>query len=389
MLTERAAKARPAPRSAGDGLPQDLTSCSFNVGFWTWSAAADVFRASPRARFVLGLDPEAPLSVRQALGAVHAADRRRLLKALIRSRDVDHAVELLLRLNQRTDQRTDAARWIDVHARIQRDPDGAVQEISGHIADVTERKRADSELQLLRQQLTHLSRIATLGEYSGAIVHELQQPLTAVRCNALAAKRWLDANGQSEAEMREIIHDVLASENRAQEIIQRMRPLLKRRPTQFRRVEVGAVLREVATLAGSSLHARGVALSIRIDPQARAVRGDSLELEQVLLNLLLNASQAMRANAPGERHVEIAAAPEQEGRMIRFSVSDTGTGIAPQHLDRIFDPFFSTKDDGVGLGLAICRNIVASHQGGIWAANNPDRGARFEFTVPVMRDPPT
>lgn len=382
MSTGRSTEARGAQTVAGDDMPQDISSPSLNVGFWAWNALADAVWASPRARLIFGLDPEAALTGRSILAAVHPADRGRLLQAMVRSVGGADPVDMQLRLAKEGGE----VRWIDAHAWIQRDAAGAVRKISGHVIDVTERRRADAELRALKQQITHLARISTLGEYSGALVHELQQPLTAIRCNALAVRRLLEANVQDGAEMREIIHDILASENRAQELIQRMRPLLKRRPPQFRRVEVGTILRNVAALAGSSLHERGIAMTMHIHPQARAVRGDSIELEQVLLNLLLNASHAMGANAPSARHIEIAAAPERDAREIRFSVTDAGTGIATEHLECIFDPFFSTKDEGVGLGLSICRAIVGSHQGSLWAVNNPDRGATFHFTVPMMRE---
>lgn len=245
----------------------------------------------------------------------------------------------------------------------------------------SERKRAEAQWQ--RQQLTHLTRVAILGQLSGALAHELNQPLTSILSNAQAAQRFLGGDRVDLHEVREILEDIINDDKRAGEVIRRLHALLKRGETRMQSIDVPALIHEVLTLAHSDLVVRQVQVDTRLAPDSPDVLGDRVQIQQVLLNLLLNAVEAMHDNDPQDRRVAIRAAPD--GRAMHIAVEDCGAGIADGELESVFDAFFTTKSDGLGLGLAICRSIVVAHGGRLWATRNATRGATFHFTLPILR----
>jgi C4-dicarboxylate-specific signal transduction histidine kinase len=230
---------------------------------------------------------------------------------------------------------------------------------------------------------THLSRVAVLGQLSGTLVHELQQPLTSILCNARAAQRLLAHEQWSEQALGEILTDIVTANKRAAEIIKRMRALMVRGETQFQAVEVGDLMHDVLAITRNTLIERHVQVYAEIKDSIPPVRGDLVELEQVLLNLLLNACESMSSNSPTDRLITVDAAVNKIDGTVCFSVLDRGSGIDKANLERIFEPFFTTKDSGMGLGLAICRSIIVAHHGRLWATNRSDRGSAFHFTIPV------
>jgi two-component system sensor kinase FixL len=225
-----------------------------------------------------------------------------------------------------------------------------------------------------------------LGELSGALAHELQQPLTAILCNAQAAQIIAAKPHANVEALREILSDIVNDDKHAGQIIQHLRSLLMRGEMQFQVVEIGDLLRDVLTLANSTLSERNVRLEKHIDRDISAVCGDRVEIQQVLLNLILNACESMSNNAVSDRRIQIIVALGEDRRTIRTSVLDCGGGIDAEQLERVFDPFFTTKKRGLGLGLAVCQSIIAAHKGRLWATNNSDRGAAFHFTLPVSRE---
>jgi two-component system, LuxR family, sensor kinase FixL len=182
----------------------------------------------------------------------------------------------------------------------------------------------------------------------------------------------------------ELASAIVADDIRALDIVQRMRVLLARGEIQRRRLTVADFINDVLASARGIFIDQKVRVSTRLDERIQAI-GDPVDLEQVLLNLLLNACESMSGSVPPERRIEVIATPEPDHDSVCISVLDEGAGIEPDHLDRIFDPFFTTKESGLGLGLAICRAVIVAHQGRLWAANRSDRGAAFHFTVPLAR----
>lgn len=257
------------------------------------------------------------------------------------------------------------------------------QRLLGEIfANALARARAEMELREQRQELAHLSRVSTMSELAASLTHELNQPLTAILSNAQAAQRFLAAEPADLQEAQESLKDIVQDTNRAGDVIHRMRGLVKKGELDTERLDIAGVINDVVLLIHADATLQNVRISSQINPNLRLVRGDRIQLQQVLLNLLLNAFEAMRDCPVSEREVKVWT-ELQDRRLLRVAVRDYGTGLNGDHLDRIFQPFYTTKPEGLGMGLSICRSIIAAHGGQLWAENNFDRGATFYFTVPV------
>jgi C4-dicarboxylate-specific signal transduction histidine kinase len=262
------------------------------------------------------------------------------------------------------------------------DKDGSANQVLGSSTDITQRKHAESELQRNRQELAHVTRISTMGELAASLAHELNQPLTAILSNAQAAQRFLAADPPDLAEVREILKDIVQDDNRAGDVIRRMRALIKKEELEFSSLELASTVREILLLVQSDAILRNVRVSFDIRPDLPLVRGDKVQLQQVLLNLLLNAFDAMK-DCPAEEREVVVRMESNAASMVKVSVSDRGTGLTSDKFDKIFQPFYTTKRDGLGMGLPISRSIIEAHGGRLWAENNPDRGATFYFTLPI------
>ena len=242
-------------------------------------------------------------------------------------------------------------------------------------------QRAD-ELARQRLELAHLARVASLSELSGSLAHELNQPLAIILANAQAAQRLLEREPPDLAEVRAILADIVAEDRRAGDVIRRLRGLLKRGEPERRPLALQEVAEGVLTLMRSELIGRGVEVERRFAPELPPVLGDRIPLEQVLLNLVLNACDALAANPPGRRRLRLATS-SADGR-VRLSLFDEGCGLPPDPA-RIFEPFFTTKPGGLGMGLSICRTIVNAHGGRLWAEPVPTGGSVFHLELPAAR----
>ena len=236
----------------------------------------------------------------------------------------------------------------------------------------------------LRQELTHLSRVAMLGELSGAVAHELNQPLTSILSNAQAALRLLDRHGVQKEDIGEILADIVAEDKRADAIITRLRSLLRKGEVQLQPVDVNSVIQEVIALEHSDLLARNIVVSTQLCADTPAICADRVQIQQVLLNLIINANDAMSGNAPSERLLEITTRVLDKCR-VEIAVCDRGHGIDEHDPEKIFQAFYTSKAHGLGLGLAICRSIVNAHEGQLQARNNNYGGATFYLTLPVSQ----
>jgi two-component system, LuxR family, sensor kinase FixL len=250
------------------------------------------------------------------------------------------------------------------------------------IVDITARKRAELEIEQQRNELAHLSRVTMLGELSGSLAHELNQPLTAILSNAQAAQRFLAHDDVDLDEVRAILQDIVNDDKRAGEIIRGLRLLLKKGEMQSQPLDLNDVVRDVLKLMRSDMLNGGIIVSTELAPGSPMVNGDQVQLQQVLLNLVVNAGEAMAGVAATERRLIVRTALA-EGEGIRVSIADQGHGIALENLERMFEPFFTTKAHGLGLGLAVCRSIIIAHGGRLWATRNAGRGASFHFALAV------
>jgi two-component system, LuxR family, sensor kinase FixL len=252
------------------------------------------------------------------------------------------------------------------------------------IVDITERKQAELEAARQRHDLAHLARVTTLGELSSSLAHELTHPLTAILSNAQAAQRFLEGDDVDLSEVREILNDIVTEDQRAAEVIHRLRRLLKKGEPQnyCDDVDLNEVIRDVLKLMRNDLINQNVTVDADLAQNLPAVIGDRVQLQQVLLNLVLNACEAMTGNGSSKRQLLIASKMTKSA--VRVSVTDRGGGIPEQKMEQIFERFFTTKKKGMGLGLSICRTIIDAHRGKIWATNNADHGATFHFRLPIM-----
>jgi signal transduction histidine kinase len=248
------------------------------------------------------------------------------------------------------------------------------------------RRRAEADAHERRAELAHLSRVAMLGELTAALAHELSQPLTAIQNNAGAGQRFLANPEPDLTELREALADISADTQRAGEVIRRLRGMLKRgAPVEFAPVDLNDVIRLVERLVRGDGVRHRVTLELRLAPDLPPAIGDRVQLQQVVMNLMLNAFAAMDHPECRTRRLLVRSAIAAHGQHLEVEFEDTGVGIAADVIDRLFDPFVTTKPDGLGMGLSICRSILEQHGGRLRPANNPAGGATFSLTLPVSR----
>ena len=238
--------------------------------------------------------------------------------------------------------------------------------VATDVSDTVRANEAERALQDVRMELARVSRITSLGALTASIAHEINQPLTAVIINAGAGLRWLDAEPPNLEEVRHMLERIRKDGARAGDVIGRIRALARKAPVKVDQLDINEAIREVIALTRGEITDNRIALGTHLADVA-PIRGDRVQLQQVILNLILNAIEAMGDNEPRDLLIE---SREKDGRNILVSVSDSGSGLDPATVDRIFEPFYSTKQGGVGIGLSICRSIIEAHEGKIWAGQN-------------------
>jgi PAS domain S-box-containing protein len=254
---------------------------------------------------------------------------------------------------------------------------------AGIVRDVSERRRSELALIQQRAELARIARVSTMGELAASLAHELSQPLTAILSNARAGQRLLASEAADPALVREVLADIVQDDQRASEILRSMRALIRKEAREPEAIDLAGVVGEVVSLVHSDAILRDVQVTVAFPPDLPPVRGDRVQLQQVVLNLLVNAFEAMRDTPAGRRNVLVRGDRDPAG-VVRVAVRDDGVGVAPDGTDRIFEPFFTTKHDGLGMGLTICRSIVEAHRGRLWLESNTEGGTTFYFTVPSV-----
>jgi PAS domain S-box-containing protein len=261
-------------------------------------------------------------------------------------------------------------------------PSGDVVEFVGSMMDVTERRRAEEE----RQALAHANRIMTMGQLTASIAHEVNQPIAAVVTNAQAALRWLNMQPSDPEEVRQALDRIVRNGRRAGDVISRIRALVAKAAPRNDQLDINEVMLEVIALTRSELRSSGTSLQAQLADDLPLILGDRIQLQQVMLNLIFNAVEAMSGSRDGSR--ELLIRTEQDGPAgVLVAVQDSGPGLKPESVDHLFDAFYTTKPDGMGMGLSICRSIVEAHGGRMWATANVPRGAVFRFNLPRQREP--
>jgi signal transduction histidine kinase len=273
---------------------------------------------------------------------------------------------------------------VSVVARARRSQSGS-REFVGAIMDVTERKQAEELLRKAQANLAHTTRLTTVGELTASIAHEVNQPLAAVVTNANACLRWLSHDPPNYDEVRDAVRRIIRDGTRGAEVITRIRGLLKKEQTPKAIVDVNEVVRETIALARVNL--QGAAVRTELGYQLPRLTADRVLLQQVLLNLIINAMDAMKPMTDRPHMLSIRTKLHGENAVL-VAVEDSGVGLNPKQLEKLFDPFYTTKQDGLGIGLSICRSIIESHGGRLWAESSEGLGSTFQFTLPVESGKP-
>jgi PAS domain S-box-containing protein len=266
-----------------------------------------------------------------------------------------------------------------------KDEEGKVKYYDGILEDITELRQANQEAQKRREEMAHLGRVATMGELSASLAHELNQPLTAILSNAQAALRFISSDSPDLAEIRDILGDIVAEDRRAGEVIYRLRSLFRKGKIERAKVDINDLVQEVVSLINTEAMIRNISLETALDEALPPVLGDRIHLQQVIINFILNASEAMKDIDDAPREIIISTS-RTEKQMVKVGIRDFGIGIIEDNLNQIIEPFYTTKPEGMGMGLSINRSIIDAHDGRFWADNNPDRGATFYFTLPIHEE---
>jgi PAS domain S-box-containing protein len=279
-------------------------------------------------------------------------------------------------------------RWFLARGVPLRDKRGKILRWYGILADIEDRKRAEEAREKLRQleaDLAHINRVSMMGELAASIAHEVNQPLSGIVSNGSACLRWLTGDRPEVEEVREAVRDIVRDGKRAGEIITRIRSLTKKTASPREKLDLNDSVREVLALVGDEAKRQRVVISTQFADDLAPVSGDRVQLQQVMLNLIMNAIEAMTGVEDRPREL-IITTQNIDADQVQVSVEDSGPGLDPNEADKIFEPFFTTKPSGMGMGLSICRSIVQNHGGRLWATNNGGPGTTFHFSLSRCQD---
>jgi PAS domain S-box-containing protein len=349
------------------------------VSDFIWEVDADgLYRfASPAVEKILGYTPP------EMIGRMHFYDlfapdiREQLKSEALRTIETRQPFQRFLNPNIRKDGKT---AYLETSGIPIFDESGTLLGYRGADTDVTARHQAEMEAQLLRQELAHYSRAATVGELTASLAHEIHQPLAAIRTNAEAALHMMNSGRPDLKELHAIFQDIIDDNQRAAEVIRTLRAMFKKGATEHRRLDLNDLVSNVLPLVRTDALKRGVSIVLDLSSPKPLILGDRVQLQQVILNLILNAFEAMEV--PGQPRTLLLRTLDADGDCV-LDVVDSGVGISPDKLDSIFQSFFTTKATGLGMGLSLSRSIAYAHQGRLWAENNPGRGATFHLVLPA------
>jgi two-component system, LuxR family, sensor kinase FixL len=351
-----------------------------SMGFWFRDFDREDFWASDQWRALFGFSSSETLQVEKFFKRLHPNDRETTRQALEDAfqRDGSYQTEhsVLLPDGQ--------VRWIACQGRLEIGNDDRPLRLLGVSLDITRRKQAELQAKAHRNEAAHLLRVASLGELSSSIAHELRQPLTAILSNAQAAQFLLARDDFDVQQVREILGEIVADDKRAGAVIDRLHLLIKKAEPQPRQLDANQLIRDVLQLMNHELTGRSVQIVTDLTADALWIQGDRVQLQQVLLNLILNAVDAMAQTTNNDRTLTLRSTRAPEN-VIQISVADTGHGIPFGVEEAIFEPYYTTKPEGLGLGLSLSRSILTAHAGHLQAENHGSNGATFHCTIPEWR----
>ena len=346
------------------------------VGSFSWRVATDDITWSDQLYRIFEFDQGVPVTLELIGRRVHPEDIPLLNSMIDRARSAVSDLEYEHRLLMPDH----SVKYLHMVAHGTRDTDGQLEYV-GTVQDVTERRLSEEALGKIRSELARVARVTSFGALAASIAHEVNQPLSGIITNASTCVRMLDADPPNVNGARETARRTIRDGHRASEVITRLRALFGKKHTTTESVNLNEAAREVIALSSSELQRNRVILRADFADELPPVAGDRVQLQQVILNLFLNASDAMSGVDDRPRQLVIRT-ERDEGDCVRLSVRDAGVGLDPQGLDRLFEAFYTTKSGGMGIGLSVSRSIIESHQGRLWAAGNDGPGATFSFSIP-------
>jgi two-component system sensor kinase FixL len=376
VLVEERAKAETALREREARI--SLATESANLALWVCEHASGAAWMSEKGRAIYGFGTEEALTRESFIRSVHPDDREIVKAAFERTLGPLETCEVEHRIVKPGGETS----WVIMRGRCLFDEQGKAVELIGVTIDVTPRKQADLQLQAQREELAHLSRVAVMGEMAMSLAHELTQPLTGIVSNADAGRRLIDHKNADFGILREMLADISADGHRAGGVVHGIRRMVKKVAAVHENVNLNDVVEHVVQMVSHEASLHSCKLKTSLEPNLPAIEGDPIELQQVLINLVINAFDAMRNTPAGERRIAIATKRNGSGT-IEVSVRDYGSGLSEDTRNHLFEQFFTTKAEGLGMGLAIARTIVHSHGGTITGRNAESGGARFSLLLPV------
>jgi PAS domain S-box-containing protein len=363
-----------------------------HIGSFGWNVASGRIYWSRETYRIFEYDPASEPNLELVLARIHPEDSAMVQQLVDRvskeQADFDFEHRLLLP--------NGSVKYVRVAARPSKGKSGSF-EFMGLVSDITERKLGEEALQKAQAELAHVTRVTTLGELTASIAHEINQPLTAIVNNANAGLRWLSSESPDIGETREVIRRIVRDSNRAADVISRMRALFKKAPMTKERFDINEAIEEVVALTQAEAQRNRVLVRTRLGADVPLILGDRVQLQQVMLNLLINAIEAMSATNEGRRELLVStqskpeikapasgsgASTDQSGYVL-VAVRDSGPGLHTDSQNQLFNPFYTTKPKGLGMGLAVSRSIIEAHGGQLGAIPNDGPGATFQFTLPV------
>lgn len=347
------------------------------IGGWSLDLVTGGLSWTDGVYELFGLDPGTPLDYAAFLSMVHPDDAELVNKnwnnALHGAQyDIEHRIVV-----------NGAVKWVREKAQVEFSESGKALKGSGIVQDITRRRQAEEQQESLRRQLAHVSRVGVLGELTAALAHEINQPLAAILANAQAALHMIRDPKPDIGEVGEILGDIIHDDKRAREVISRVRSLLKKEAPKMEPTDVNQVARDAVRMVERECLLKGISVRTELAEALPPVSGDRIRLGQVVINLLVNAVDALAEGSGATRIITVQSGMDS-GRGVTLSVRDTGRGVGADAVRRIFEPFYTTKGQGLGLGLSISRTIVEAHGGRLWASDSPEGGAVFSLSLPIM-----
>ena len=359
-----------------------LAADAVNLGIWEWDLSKDEAWVTDKRRAFVGWPASGKITLEHFISRVHPDDRNRIRQAIDdaihKGKDYDSEYRMILS--------DGSVRWMSTRASVRFDANAKPARLLGISIDITARKQAELEALQRRQEVGHLSRVAVMGEMAASIAHELNQPLSGITSNASAGQRFIDRGNVDLGELRDLLADIVADGRRAGDVIRGVQSMVKKGAPARQRVNLNDLVMNVVHMVNPDARLHSCEMETLLDPNLPPIEADPIQLQQVLINLVINAFDAMRNTPLSRRKVVIVTKRNGDGA-ICASVRDYGVGISEEVSDRIFDHFFTTKAEGLGMGLGIVRSIVELHAGTVTAENVAGGGARFHLTLPASAAP--